>query len=372
MQKRIYYDLKKIEGTRFYLRREAIQGNIDDLNNFLKGQRRIHTKTFAKKMMFTEEIKTNNLVEGYVDDISIIERVIKKASSIKDPERRARILNLYAAYKYILKGGTIDKESIRELYTITSNGLLCPYDKTNMGTYYRQKPVYILKGGRLDDSYSTGVPEKDIEAFMEKYLEFLNTEITGNETDEYIKSQILHLYFVYIHPYFDVNGRTSRTIAMWYLLNKKAYPYIIFNRGIAFKGAQYDKTIEESIAKNDMTYFIKLMLETVMLELEKEYIIHLISENATTPLNTKDYQTLLFYISMNGQKTLLDFASFYNRFNDKKSPKEIYDEMITPLLDKGVLDETDKIGKMKSGIPNRKLILRPVEHDREKTKHLQL
>lgn len=372
MQTRIYYNLKKTDGTKFYLRREAIQASIDDLNNFLKGDRRIHTKTFAKKVMFTEEIKTNNLVEGYTDDIAIIERVIKNASSIENPEKRARILNLYAAYKHILKGGTIDKDSIRTLYSITSKGLLNAHDTSNMGEFYRQKPVYILRCGRLDDSYSTGVPEKDIDAFMESYLEFLNTEITGSETEEYIKSQILHFYFVYIHPYFDVNGRTSRTIAMWYLLNKKAYPYIIFNRGIAFKGTKYDRTIEESILKNDMTYFIKLMLETVMLELEKEYVIHLLSEQATSPLDTIDYQTLLYYISMNGQKTLLDFATFYNKYNNKKTPKEVYDEMIVPLLEKGVLDESGSIGKQKSGLSNRNLILRPLNYDKEKARHLQL
>ena len=49
----------------------------------------------------------------------------------------------------------------------------------------------------------------------------------------------MHFYFVYIHPYFDVNGRTSRTLAMWYLLNEEAYPYIIFNRAINNNASNY-------------------------------------------------------------------------------------------------------------------------------------
>ena len=67
---------------------------------------------------------------------------------------------------------------------------------------------------------------------MEYYFAFFNAPtFSQTMTDQYVKSQILHFYFVYIHPYFDVNGRTSRTMALWHLLNSQAYPYIIFNRG---------------------------------------------------------------------------------------------------------------------------------------------
>ena len=70
---------------------------------------------------------------------------------------------------------------------------------------------------------------------MNQLFEFINNnELEETEINKFIKSQIMHFYFVYIHPYFDVNGRTSRTVAMWYLLNNKNYPYIIFNRAIEF------------------------------------------------------------------------------------------------------------------------------------------
>ena len=59
---------------------------------------------------------------------------------------------------------------------------------------------------------------------------------------------------------------------------------------------------------------------------------------ASDKLNGTDYQTLLYFLTMKGTKTVLDFANMYNRFNDKKRVKEIYDTMIVPLLDKQVLD----------------------------------
>ena len=73
----------------------------------------------------------------------------------------------------------------------------------------------------------------------------------------------MHFYFVYIHPYFDVNGRTSRTMSMWYLLKNEAYPFIIFNRGISFKGSKYDRVIKDTKESNDMTCFLLMMLETL-------------------------------------------------------------------------------------------------------------
>ena len=46
-----------------------------------------------------EELKANNQVECYQDDLALIEDIIKRKTEIfKDEERKQRILNLYALY----------------------------------------------------------------------------------------------------------------------------------------------------------------------------------------------------------------------------------------------------------------------------------
>ena len=87
-----------------------------------------------------------------------------------------------------------------------------------------------------------------------------------------------------------------------------------------------------------------------------------------------DYQTLLYFLTLNGLKTVLDFTNLYNKFNDKKSVKEIYETMILPLLDKGVLDIDRKTKKnMFSDSSNVVLKLRNKDEiDREKVKRLIL
>jgi len=380
MQKREYLDLRKENGARFYYRPESLKKIKDELESFLTDVDEINTLGYAKKMMFAHEIQANNQVEGYGDDVTVIEETIKNASEIKDRERRARILNLYNAYKYILSEKKIDKETLKVLYSITSENALNLHDRTHMGKYYRTKPVYHYLNGRpVLRRYEDGTYEEDegiqasrIDEFMDAYFEFLNKEINGSMTDEYIKSQILHFYFVYIHPYFDVNGRTSRTLSMWYLLNKKIYAYVIFNRGISFKGTKYDKRIIEAKTTNDLTYFLKLMLETVELELEKEYVIKAVSESTPSKLTPTDYRTLLYYLSLNGLRSVFDFASMYNHKNDKKRITDIYDEMIVPLLDKGIFDISRETSKEIAGMKNKVLVLRPLEIDKTKVQNLKL
>ncbi len=374
MFKRQYFNLRKLNGTRFYLRPDAIKSIKSSLDTFLDSETSLNSLAFAKRVMFDSEIRANNQVEGYGDDIEVIKRAIENSQSISDVEKRARIQNLYHAYHYILNHGDINKSSLRELYGIISKDVLDSYDVANMGEFYRTRPVYILKNGRLDGSIDTGLPVERIEEFLNMYFEFLNTNLTGTETDEYIKSQILHFYFVYIHPYFDVNGRTSRTLAMWYLLNKKAYAYIIFNRGISFKGSSYDSTIVHSKETNDLTYFIRMMLETVELELEKEYFMQQAADAASYKLTAKDYQTLLYLLSMKAEKNIFTFAEMYNRntSSDRKRVEEIYEEMIVPLLDKGVLDLGRKMKSEHKRMENRALILRPLDVDKSKVKNLQI
>ena len=329
--------LPMLNGANLKIRDERFVNTKEELETFLSDKKHLHTRVFAKDVMFSHELKANNQIEGINDDVKLIRDIIEKRYPNPHSEQAMRVLNLYHGYNYILKNRPINQKHLQHLYKILSKNLLDPRDAIRMGEYYRTAPVYILIGGNLCN-YEEGIPEDRIDEFMNHYFDFLNNYSKGNLlTDEFIKSQILHFYFVYIHPYFDVNGRTSRTLSMWYLLNKKAYPYIIFNRGIAFKGSNYDKTIIDVKKYHDISYFIEFMLQTVQEELEKEYIMQSIQGATSEKLTGEDYQTLLYLLSMNGLITVNDFCYMYNRFHDKRKRQYIYENMIDPLKQKGIL-----------------------------------
>ena len=329
--------LKTDSGRLFTINREYLSDLVRELETFLDGEDFMNNRTFSKKVLFTHEIKANNTVEGINDSVSLIEKVIEDAHQVSDEERRNRIINLYRGYRYILQGKDITEDNVHRLYDILSKDLLCSEDRARMGTMYRTAPVYILQGGRLDDTMDHGIDEAKVPDFMKVFFDYVNNGETFNSpTDYFIKSQIMHFYFVYIHPYFDINGRTSRTVAMWYLLNNDIFPYIIFNRGINFD-TTYDRTIKECKDRYEITKFLKYMLINVKKELEKEYVMHHLRVASGEKWNTLDYQTMEYVLSMNGNMTVLDFAALYNRFNDKKKVKEIFETMLLPMIENGSL-----------------------------------
>lgn len=337
--------LKTDTGRLFTINREYLSDLVRELETFLEGEDFMNNKTFSKKVLFTHEIKANNTVEGINDSVSLIEKVIENAHQVSDVERRNRIINLYEGYRYILQGNDITEENVHRLYEILSKDLLSREDRDRMGTMYRTAPVYILQGGRLDDTMDHGLDESKVPDFMKEFFDYVNNgETFGNATDYFIKSQIMHFYFVYIHPYFDINGRTSRTVAMWYLLNNDIFPYIIFNRGINFDST-YDRTIRECKDRYEITKFLKYMLINVKKELEKEYVMHHLRVASGERWDTIDYQTMEYILSMNGNMTVLDFAAMYNRFNDKKKVREIFETMLLPMIENGSLDIVRETGK---------------------------
>ena len=373
--KTVNLPLENEKGAKYYYFRDYLQQDVEDLNAFLETEKYLKTRTFAKKVLFTHEIKSNNQVEGYWDSIFLINQLIKNAETIANEDTRKRILNLYYAYDYILKRRDIDKDSVRELYRIISKGVIKPNLQTKMGEYYREAPVYILKNGRLDLEPDQGINYKNVERFMDAYFEFLHSPWAKGATEEYIKSQILHYYFVYIHPYFDVNGRTSRTLAMWYLFNKKDLSYMTFNRSISFMKSKYEKSLIELREKGDMTPFLKYMLDAERLELEKEYVINNIEKNIGKKLSNEEYLTLEYLLSMNSHLTLLDLIRMYNEFNTKKKKHIVLEDEINPLIEKGIILEKDptKHG-IADGIQNKRILVNGdmIDVDTKKIKILKL
>lgn len=331
--------LKLDDGRKIILNESKIQDEFYDLEFCLSNMPFLDNVDFSKKVMFSHEIKSNNNIEGIIDDIDSIKNVVESRDIVQDSEKKLRISNLCKGYNYILNNGVINKDSLKELYAILSKDLLKSHELKEMGEYYRTKTGLILNKGRLDDSMDITMDPKFVEEFMDNLIEYVNNNNSfDTKTEYFIKSMIAHFYFVCIHPYYDINGRTSRTMSMWYLLNNKCYPYIIFNRAIhnEFKG--YDETIRECKYRADITKFIKGMLVSVKKEFEKEFVINSISSNISYDLSTLEYQTLNYILTMKGLKTLLDFATHYNFNNDKRKVSDIYRSMIEPLIDKNIIN----------------------------------
>lgn len=364
-----------VDNYNLYLINDQVKEKKEELELFLQNNKYMNSKQFSKDVLFSQEIKANNNVEGYNDDVGLVYDIVNKRLKIEDKEREQRIRNLYNGYRYIYEGKEINKENLKKLYNILSKNLLSEEDIVNMGEYYRNDPVYIYFSRNMDIEPDTGVPANELEKYMEEYFNYINSnnDLSCN-TDYFIKSQIMHFQLVYIHPYYDINGRTSRTTSMWYLLNNGVYPYIIFNRGISLDKNLYYRIIRDVKKYRNVTFFLNYMLDNVKIELEKEYIMDMIDLNSPY-LTTIDYQTMYYILSMKGLLTAKDFMAFYNNHNDKKKSIEIYNTMLEPLLDKGVITKVrDTNNYFNSSEQNFVFELNKsrFENDPEKIKRLKL
>ena len=334
MKRIIDKNLKLENGSLLTIDEKYLKPLEEEINDFINSQEYMQQIDFAKQML-SVEIKYNNTIEGIYDELSFIEEVIQNNSS-PESKKRKRILNLYRGYKYILTHDNINAQSLKELYQILSDGLLSDYDLQYMGQFYRQDAVYIYKTANIFQIPYKGVDENKLEEYMNSYFEYVNRQESLGES-KFLKSQIMHFYFVYIHPYFDVNGRTSRTLAMWYLLNNKLYPYIIFNHAISFLRKDYINSIIKSRETGDLTFFLQYILNSVYKELEKEYIINNIKNIYSNNLTKEEIEIIQYVLTIKGNLTIKDIVTFYNQYNPKRSVEFIYNTRIKPLLAKNIL-----------------------------------
>ena len=125
----------------------------------------------------------------------------------------------------------------------------------------------------------------------------------------------------------------------------------------------------------DITLFIKYMLTSVEQELEKEYLIHNIEKNTKEYLSKYDLQMLEYLLTMNGNITIKDLITTYNKYNEKDKIVKIMEEKIYPLLDKKIIIPKRYTKKyITPTIQNMEISLNPelIEFDRTKIKHLDI
>ena len=350
-------DLKRENGRRFYYDKIRIHRLMKEIEDFIEEEPFLDDFNFSRKMILSLEIKANNSIEGLNDDINSIEEAIK---SNNYEESNKRILNLYYAYRYILLNRQINKETIKRLYGILSNDLLDDYAQNNMGEYYRNRDVYILSSrpNQMLLSYEKGLSPEKIEEAMNDLLQYMNQLEEKTPIETFIHSQIIHFYFVYVHPYYDVNGRTARTLSLWYLLQKKAYPFVIFNRGISLSKGEYKHNVKKSY-KGNITPFLEYVLKTLKKELEKEKIIYNIRNNFGESLSKSEYEILEYILTVKTHK-IQDIIKLYSKNNNQRDREMILLEKIYPLIEKGIVvmneeEQTLKINKKFITIDKRKM-----------------
>lgn len=158
-------------------------------------------------------------------------------------------------------------EQIKQYNTIVLKDL--PLDEDVVPGQIRNYPVRIA-------SYR-GAPAEDIEYLLEKYIVWLNKEFVFPADQKMIygilKAIMAHLYFVWIHPFGDGNGRTARLIEFQIMLSSgipSVAAHLLSNHYNITRTKYYQILDRTSKSEDFITDFIDYALEGLVDGLKEE------------------------------------------------------------------------------------------------------
>ncbi|MGL5428686.1 MAG: Fic family protein [Cetobacterium sp.] len=113
----------------------------------------------------------------------------------------------------------------------------------------------------INENNDVLITDELVEELMSQLIDYINEDTKENV---FIKASIIQFMFLYIHPFFDGNGRTARALSYMYLI-KKGYGFFKFF-SISYVVNEYKSKYYKSILKcedkySDLSYFIDFNID---------------------------------------------------------------------------------------------------------------
>ena len=225
-----------VQNKSIYVIRNITEVAIGMLCSELEGTLKIEGVNTTRRQI--EHIITNNINESINDKI---------------------INNMNRGFNFIIKDPEFNKDNLKKLYDILSDGCLTPENEIK-DLYYRYDKVYI--------SNHSGCPADRIDECMNSLFDFVNNSALKDDRLKILGPYIAHYYLLYIHPYFDYNGRTARMVQLWLLIKNGFYDIFLSEAINDNKNAYYTALDDSRNSHNDLTYFL-----TYLFRLCNKYIV---------------------------------------------------------------------------------------------------
>jgi len=270
---------------------ECAQASISDfIVDGIAKDVRILEKNLLMDALIDEAFNSSVIEGAFSTKKRTKEMINKKVKPINISEQM--IYNNYKALEYILGNlhKPLNEDTIIEIYRIITEKTLDAEDEVEK---YRNDTVIVWDYAMQEEIYEapnfTEVPR-----MMADLVNFIHSEDNLHPIE---KASILHFYFVYIHPFFDGNGRTARAISYAYLLQKGYDFFRFFSISTVIKDQKmkYYKAIKEvEDYGSDLTYFIQFNARMILTSIR----------NILNRLG-KEYGKALLFAHLNKKKVFL-------------------------------------------------------------------
>lgn len=215
------------------------------------------------RLSIVEEVKSTNDIEGVRSTKKEIREIIEKKGT-----HYHRLQSVVHQYLELLGEEEIKFDTcqdIRNFYDDFTHQEITRENPQNRldGSLFRKEPVQIQAAA--GKTIHQGLyPESRIIEALDQALRILHSE----EYPLLIRLALFHYFFVYIHPFYDGNGRTDRFITS-YFLSRKFHRLLAVRLSIYIKRNQsrYYHMLEEADSeknRGDMTPFVMGFLEILI------------------------------------------------------------------------------------------------------------
>lgn len=288
------------------------------------------------------EIKGSLSIEGVHSSKKKVNDLVNTKDGKDETEQN--IINMHNSIKFI-KENKITKENIRKLYSILTYNIDLA-ENTLDGEYYRLEGVEI-------GSVAEGVSSQHVSEMMDDLIDMCNRITTIRHDSKMTTSliimytSIIHYQFVYIHPYYDRNGRMARLLCQWVNFNvNSSAKHIAVSEVISYDKKNYNNAIQDvrdSYLGIDVTYFINYMLHAQIKYMDTFLILEKIKfslqDNLIVLSSSETNYIKMLYLSKlrNNKFGYRDFLELLKINDDVKSKQAIF-KILNQLVEKGVLE----------------------------------
>ncbi|HJI30321.1 MAG TPA: Fic family protein [Veillonellaceae bacterium] len=215
------------------------------------------------RLSIVEEVKSTNDIEGVRSTKKEIREIIEKRGT-----HYHRLQSVVHQYLELLGEEEIKFDTcqdIRNFYDDFTHQEITRENPQNRldGSLFRKEPVQI-EAATGKTIHQGLYPESRIIEALDQALRILHSE----EYPLLIRLALFHYFFVYIHPFYDGNGRTDRFITS-YFLSRQFHRLLAVRLSIYIKRnkSRYYHMLEEADSernRGDMTPFVIGFLEILI------------------------------------------------------------------------------------------------------------
>ena len=277
-----------------------------------------------------DEAFYSSVIEGAHTTKKRTKDMIEKKEQPKNKDEQM-VLNNYNALIYVLEkiSNPISEGIILDIYHIITNSTL---EIDEVVEKYRTGENEVRN---LEEVIYIPPKVENVEGMMNLLIHFIRTE-SDERIHPILKAIIIHYYFVYIHPFYDGNGRTARALTYMYLIQNGYSFFKYFSISNLIKEARqgYYKSIKNSEDyESDMTYFAIFYTEMILKSIVKvrndfkrEYlkqVIKLDLEKRGVALNKRQEKIIEKTISFGKESIDIEFYRKTNKVTQETARKDL-------------------------------------------------